>query len=867
MPHHTSLLHPVCRAFPLVGLALWLAACNPEPVVGPEGPQGPPGETGDPGATGGQGEPGFDTLVATSPVERGSDDCTYGGTRYDVGLDDGAGGGVARDGTLQPGEVTSTHFVCNPAGGVYPGFQEPTGLAGQYTLVARGGVATASDSYGGEGGDVILLVGGPTGGHLGVFSRGRAVATFAVPDPAPVELGPRPLVVASGTLTIASIGAGTEGTISLGGYFQYNNVQDWSNDDNIYQRTSNGYERVTGIRVQAGATLRFTNDSGWYDSQTARVVLQGDLVNEGTITTVFSGSAVPDKPGLMIAARNIYLRTGSSINLRGQDAPSSRPGRGGNLSLVATARRNLQPYDTTWSCSSGEGVPSGSLINQGTIDLSGGSTTSGVYYGGEGGSERSSYLCGADRVVNTGTILGRGGDATGAYYGGGAGAYRVALESPAGEVFNSGVIDLRGGNGSVRGGQGGRIRLRGFETRNTAVLIADGGTSACSGENYCYGGEAGEIEVAASGASVSTTGDLYARGGDQTGAAFYGGYGGRGGRLSVYSGEGYQEGVEQVFPGGHVEVSGDIDISGGDATHWAGYGGEAQMGVIAYPFLPGMADGQSFSLLGYTGVDLAGGVGVTGGQGGQLILHQFTFSGFNGPVEVAIDAAEAPSGAIVLDVPVHGRGGASTGSQRGGDGGAVWLANDELFGSQNSVIHVRAPIDVRGGDGLYGGRGGPVLIDGPTDVYLGAAILAGGGAGTSDGGGGYFERYLNGPFQSRYASGLEARARGGMLAVSGDLSVAGGAGGTYGGEGAATVLRGQTVDVSGDVDASGANAPLTSGTYAGWGGSITVHSYGTFSALTGALTADAGTGTNLGRDGQIVVDGLIEQWGWQSDYY
>jgi hypothetical protein len=47
--------------------------------------------------------------------------CSGGGIKIDVGLDNGDGGGTARNGTLETGEVDSTANVCNPApvGGTY----------------------------------------------------------------------------------------------------------------------------------------------------------------------------------------------------------------------------------------------------------------------------------------------------------------------------------------------------------------------------------------------------------------------------------------------------------------------------------------------------------------------------------------------------------------------------------------------------------------------------------------------------------------------------------------------------------------------------------------------------------------------------
>ena len=57
--------------------------------------------------------PGAAPLASTTPLAVGDTHCPAGGTQIDIGLDNGAGGGTAGDGILQPGEVTSTQYVCN----------------------------------------------------------------------------------------------------------------------------------------------------------------------------------------------------------------------------------------------------------------------------------------------------------------------------------------------------------------------------------------------------------------------------------------------------------------------------------------------------------------------------------------------------------------------------------------------------------------------------------------------------------------------------------------------------------------------------------------------------------------------------------
>lgn len=64
------------------------------------------------GNDGMDGLDGFSSLVSTQTLESGVT-CAAGGLRIDSGLDDGSAGGIARNGSLEPGEVTSVRHVCN----------------------------------------------------------------------------------------------------------------------------------------------------------------------------------------------------------------------------------------------------------------------------------------------------------------------------------------------------------------------------------------------------------------------------------------------------------------------------------------------------------------------------------------------------------------------------------------------------------------------------------------------------------------------------------------------------------------------------------------------------------------------------------
>lgn len=68
---------------------------------------------------------GFNSLVTTT-AEAAGVNCANGGRKVDSGLDNGDGGGTARDNILQAGEIDATTYVCNGA----PGATGPEGPAG-----------------------------------------------------------------------------------------------------------------------------------------------------------------------------------------------------------------------------------------------------------------------------------------------------------------------------------------------------------------------------------------------------------------------------------------------------------------------------------------------------------------------------------------------------------------------------------------------------------------------------------------------------------------------------------------------------------------------------------------------------------------
>lgn len=93
--------------------------------TGPAGPAGPPGPTGPQGDTGPQGEPagpkgdtgpigaeGYTSLIRLEEEPPGVN-CPAGGVKIQSGVDNGDGGGYARSGSLETGEVDQTRYLCS----------------------------------------------------------------------------------------------------------------------------------------------------------------------------------------------------------------------------------------------------------------------------------------------------------------------------------------------------------------------------------------------------------------------------------------------------------------------------------------------------------------------------------------------------------------------------------------------------------------------------------------------------------------------------------------------------------------------------------------------------------------------------------
>lgn len=95
-------------------LAALAIGCDPGPdgANGADGADGADGAIGADGLDGVTGDDGYSVLSETTEVEEARFGCEEGYRITEIGVDDGDGGGIAADNTLQDGEVDVTLTEC-----------------------------------------------------------------------------------------------------------------------------------------------------------------------------------------------------------------------------------------------------------------------------------------------------------------------------------------------------------------------------------------------------------------------------------------------------------------------------------------------------------------------------------------------------------------------------------------------------------------------------------------------------------------------------------------------------------------------------------------------------------------------------------
>lgn len=765
------------------------------------------------------GTNGGTTLVVTTPLSAGDGHCSAGGVRIDSGLDNGAGGGTANNGTLEPGEIASTQFACNGDTGTHVGsLSPPAGSDGANTLRSVGGTGTATN--GGHGGDASLFFNdGSFGGNLKVFRTGTVDAGFTFPAPSAGELGDVPATVTVDTEVVSKTVNPPSPAVATGSLFSYNG--------NLWvQDTPTTSKQVTGISVAAGIKLTFDVNNG----NTSDILVAKSCHNAGTITA--KGTNI-----LVAAALNLdcgeYLGdTGSVVTTMGTAGTTSFNGQSaGNIDVNAST---------------------GAFVNQGSFLAMGGNGQS----GGTGGHikirpEYSAY--------NSGALVSRGGNSEGNSSSGagtGGNASYIIIDGKA-DVYNSGSFDSSGGSGFQGGGNAGSVSLYSGEccggvyagsVVNSGSFTSSGGSVDATCTSGCNAGNGNSINFRVQNGALINAGMLQAMGGSAPN-----GQGGAGGNLDLeIADDSSYHNIDNAS--GNLELGASMDNSGG-----SGLAGGSAGGVTIQHDPYNSPKGQEIILYGFTSLDTSGGPGVTsGGNGGQIELFQsYNWNNNLGPGGAVVNYADFSSSG----------GNASSGF--GGGAGHVLLTTQKNYyipGPRIEVVVSAGAINASGGSGTTGaGSGNYVTLYGTDGVTSTGSISARGGNASAAAGGG--------------ANHTQIISDNGPVSNTGTIDASAGSGGGSGSSGgnaytnlsdtdAAILLAGTTVTNSGSCSANGGNGDSTPvvGGAGGAAGSVQFLSLKgsttNTAAATSGISVKAGTGKTLGAPGVVEIDGRFVTVNW-----
>jgi|GEM_PF-2316622 len=518
-----------------------------------------------------------------------------------------------------------------------------------------------------------------------------------------------------------------------------------------------------GNLLQIGSNGLVTTKSSTTGTDGSYIYLYSGRVaiNQGTIDTSGNSTTVAATDGSngggVDFEADTYLYNTGSILARGGASTSGNGGKGRHIHLYAYGA---------------------DLNSSGTIDNSGGK---GTLAGGNGGYSIKLYggadyyggnynYGGVGNLIVGGSVLSNGGN--GGTGNGGSGGY-IDFESYGGKLSSNPTVSLNGGSSTAAiGGSGGDYNLFGapyLEGENGAesngIILSgsinlSGGNGATGGGNggyltfendLDYNGYEGEAYglLPSPAAAIVGISSLTMNGGT-------GDTGGMGGFYSIFNFPYYSENMHAFVYGGLMLNQVPVSATGGSGTTTGGAGGSvwfnapyifSEFEILYYFFGP--YESVSMSTSATTGnladIDVSGGTGATGGEGGVAWM--------------------AALGTVVNTGAINANGGAGTASGGNGYDDAPWGA--VAFWSMFNVVNSGNITASGGNGGATGGYGGGVSLNAGGQTQNSATIAATGGNGTTTGGAGgeiYMDSYDLGP----------------TIANLSGLSVAGGTGPTPG---------------------------------------------------------------------------------------
>lgn len=417
-------------------------------------------------------------------------------------------------------------------------------------------------------------------------------------------------------------------------------------------------------------------------------------------------------------------------------------------------------------------------------------------------------------------------------------------------LFQQATINSNGGASTgIRspGGAGGFVELKvstaGAPLLNHAPITAKGGPNTATGCSFCNGGAGGRIEVTTANGPLANDGDLNVIGGNAGTIA------GEGGTVVVN----LSQGTSQSGGVGSLLFSGSVDASGGAGGFIGGAGGSVTIAINN-----SAAVGSELILAGYSSIEANGAPGIPSGAGGSIVLRQQA-----GNNDGAVFSA---AGAVLNTVNMQAHGGSSTPVvgvfTPGGPGGTIDLRTQQVLDQPAAsweLLLNTGNLDVKGGSGSSGGRGGTLTLLGRVSTTSSGALDVSGGASSlvSAGAGGSASlRCINGPMT--VSSSIDAS--GGAMAA--------GTGQGLAGNGGLVVMMAKPTITSATLNARGGSADATIGS-GGNGGTVWLTSMGGTTTQNTApaplgISVAAGPAKTVGIPGIVLVDGFSVTHLWSN---
>lgn len=760
---------------------------------------------------------GSGMLITTTELPQFDPNCPYGGQQIDAGLDNGDGGETADDGTLGPGEIDTTTYVCHDPADPFRPLEIPTGAPGTNQILSEGGQSTSKQvvagktGNGGSGSSVVFEVFGTTG-NIGVFTRGSADASFTAPK-SPPSLGSKPLkVTGSATVAASDIDFSTCSFTPAVGLAVAVLETQLGDESLLYDPVD--CTPFTGLHVAAGATLTFEANDG----SAVYVTIPSGVYNEGTITTQ---KVATKRADLTIFASHFFNDEGGVINLSGLAASDSA----GSVWLVTALR-------------------DGTIVNRGTITANGshGAVAS------NGGIAGEVTLEAGGSIYNVGTISLIGGNGNAAASGGLGGV--LLMRSHYSSIYTNGSITSQGGDGgdTGTGESAGSISLEAHgDIVSSSSISSLGGSHGTGYTGSTAAGSGGAIKLEAYGGNLVVVGDITSEGGEAFGddTVAPAPAGGAGGAITLAAIERRELTMDDFLtplqgipnPAGDIILDANIVSRGGESN---AQNGGAGGGITVRVHSPTMGGAGSILAYGVSDISSLGGtsnVGDGGAAGFVMVMSNLCFL-----VSPCDEETLPPSGSIVVEADLSSSGGDSSGMS-GGAGNAILLINNPTHGAyQRSTIVSSGETVARGGAAVQSpGASGDIAMIGYAGVTVGGDVIVSGESGNNPRKGGEIRlESIVGDVT------LNARAR----ASGGSASVAD----KDGADGGMIDVVGNRVTINADITANGGHAGGGANRVGGHGGIVVAYGYSGTSVNTGAcISVKGGKGTY--RNG---LDGLID---------